>query len=143
MTDESQAQEMTQILEEQIRYFNRNWILNYYAGYVCILAASILSLAAGILAATDQSTPMIRAIVAGLPAFFLTMYATFRFQSRSNWHSRQAMRRRELLHALKFENKTVKELSKQLRQYNDAGWTEWVRISDLAPQGHSTENDIG
>lgn len=81
---DSKAEEITQYLEKQIRYYNRNWILNYYAGYSCVLAATVGRFVAGILAATDEGTPTIRAVVAGLPGLFLILYTTFRFQSRSN-----------------------------------------------------------
>jgi hypothetical protein len=55
-------------------------------------------------------------IIAAMPGVLLIVSNTFKFSERSKWHKLKQRKLEGLLSKLKFENATVEEISKEMRE---------------------------
>lgn len=118
-------EELESHLKERISHYNRLATANYYAAYACIFIAAIASFGASISIAGEFFSKPILAIMTALPGGLLLLNSTFKFLTRSDWHRRKAYKLQELLHAMKFEKRQIRDVSQELTKVNVEMLKEW------------------
>lgn len=121
-------EELKADLAGRVRLNRALFVVNCCVGLATLFIAALASFLAGILSATETSTPFVRAAIAGLPAFMLVVYASFRFHDRSNWHARQKARIGTLYNALVYEGRSVEEISQAMSKADEVGASEMELI---------------
>lgn len=124
--------ELQQYLEKRSSHYMLLSKLNYYSAYACALVATLASFFAGLSIAGDLFPKLTLTFITAAPGALLVLNSTFRFQTRSHWHQKKSYLLQGLLRGIKYENRPIEEISKQITELDIALADEWSEISALA-----------
>ncbi len=132
----SLLEELTATAKRTRKYGFRNYTAAYLVSGVAVLG----SISATILSALDETSKLLTAIVASIPAVVLAINTTFKFERKALWHWRKSKRLFGLLRELKYEKADEAKISKEFTKTDLDMFETWITFSSTLKNEEDGDN---
>jgi hypothetical protein len=119
-------EDLERTLDREVQRATRYARRNYGAAYIAAAITVCSSVAATICVSITDVPKWATSLLAAIPAAVLAIRSTFQFETKAAWHWRKAIRVEALLRALKFENHSPDQVSREFSKMLDEMENHWV-----------------
>ena len=135
--------DLRELLDETINHYRNLAGWNYRLAYICTVLAIVLSSFSGLAVARNwfSAHAGVTAVLASLPAFFVALNSTMKFERRSRWHWKKTHTLEAIRNKLAYENVPPAEVSKLFGEAELAMEQDWPELGqvDAARSGGKSE----
>ena len=134
LKDFSGKKDLEIYLTERLARARKHAKLNYFAAYTCYAVAIAASLFGTIVAATEFLPKVVLIILTAIPGSVLLVNSVFSLDKKATWHYKRASHYNGVLRRLRFEDLSLADASKTLRNFSEKMEAEYPKFGMMPHQ---------